>query len=190
VRPTTDRAREALFASLGATVEGVAVLDLYAGSGALAIEALSRGAAVAVLVEQHRAAAESCRQNLETTRLVSRGRVHATPVATFLRRGPVAEAPFGLVLCDPPYETPAAEVGTVLDLLIAQAWLAPDAAVVVERRAGGSRAGRGDAGRPDPRTCGWPDGWNVRWERRYGDTLLFALAAPRARPDANAGVGP
>lgn len=169
VRPTTDRAREALFSSLGATVEEVAVLDLFAGSGALAIEALSRGAAFAVLVEQDRTAADACRQNLETTHLTSRARVQATPVATFLERGPGLEAPFGLVVCDPPYSTPADQVAAVLAHLAEPGWLAPDAVVVVERQALG--------GPPEPEAW-WPAGWQVRWERRYGDTLLFALLAP------------
>jgi 16S rRNA (guanine966-N2)-methyltransferase len=176
-RPTTDRVREALFASLGDRVDGTSVLDLYAGSGALGIEALSRGAVGAVLVDRDRAAAQACARNLDTTRLAARARVEEAAVTTFLARGPGSEAPFALVLCDPPYEVPDEEVAGLLDTLAEPGWLTPDAVVVVERRAGGG-------------PVRWPAGWVVTWERRYGDTLVIALAAPRARPDANASVGP
>jgi len=161
-RPTTDRVREALFSALSNRVEDVAVLDLYAGSGALAIEALSRGAAAAVLVDRDRAAVEACRRNLETTKLTDRARVRSADVEVFLGAAPPPEAPFGLVFADPPYELGDAEVADTLARLRTPGWLTPDASVVLERAAGA---------RP-------PEiGWDVGWERKYGDTLVVILHA-------------
>ena len=155
-RPTTDRVREALFSALGAgRIEEAAVLDLYAGSGALAIEALSRGARVAVLVDQDRRAVEACRQNLEATELTERARVVALGVDVFLRTPP-AEAPFALVFVDPPYEMADDVLSTTLGPLQTPGWLSADGAVVVERAKGSSP----------------PTGWIVGWERTYGDTLV------------------
>src|SRR4051794_32309683 len=99
-RPTTDRVKESLFASLGDVLHGADVLDLFAGSGALAIEALSRGAARAVLVDRDRHAVEAIRANLTTTGFTDRARVHSGPVAQFLHRV-APEAPFDLVFLDP-----------------------------------------------------------------------------------------
>ncbi len=107
-RPTTERVREAVFASIGATARGVSVLDLYSGTGALAIEALSRGAARAVLVELDRGEAGVSRRNLEHTGFAASGRVVEGDVERFLDRPPPPEAPFGVVCCDAPYETPDA----------------------------------------------------------------------------------
>lgn len=165
VRPTADRVREALFAALGAeTVAGASVLDLYAGSGALAIEALSRGAGRALLVERDRAVAEVCRQNLESTGFAGVARVQVGAVPSVVAGAPPPEAPFGIVVCDPPYETPAAAVASVLESLLAPGWLAGGAVVVAES------AARSPAARPA--------GFEVFFERKYGDTLLTALIAP------------
>jgi 16S rRNA (guanine966-N2)-methyltransferase len=97
-RPTADRVREALFSMLG-DVSGARVLDLYAGSGALGIEALSRGAESAVFVERDRAALAALERNLEATG--ARGQVRRQDVARFLAR---SEGTFDLVFCDPPYD--------------------------------------------------------------------------------------
>lgn len=165
VRPTTDRVREALFSALGPTpVEGAVVLDLFAGSGALAIEALSRGATRAVLVDRDRDAEAACERNLATTGFAGRARVERTTVERFVRQRP-AEAPFDLVLCDPPYELPEEEVATVLRALHDPGWLTGDALVVVER--------------PSP-TWVVPEGWSTTWERRYGDTLVTIVHATDA----------
>jgi 16S rRNA (guanine966-N2)-methyltransferase len=175
IRPTTDRVREAVFASLGTRVADAAVLDLYAGSGAFAIEALSRGAARAVLVDADRAAAEICRENLVTTGLGARARVREQTVARFLASGPPPEAPFDLVGCDPPYDTPDVEVRSALTTLAALAspgWLALDVRVVVERAA----PGRSASGEGAPR---WPAPWRIVWERTYGGTLVHALEIVR-----------
>lgn len=159
-RPTTDRVREALFASLGDRVSGAAVLDLYAGSGALAIEALSRGADRAVLVDQDFDAVAVCRRNLASTRLESRARVVATRVESFLGRPAPSEAPFDLVCCDPPYDLADSEIVAVLDALARPGWIAANGIVVVERPKGAPVAA---------------ERWVVGWERNYGDTLVVLL---------------
>jgi 16S rRNA (guanine966-N2)-methyltransferase len=165
VRPTADRVREALFSALGSdTIEGASVLDLYAGSGALAIEALSRGASRALLVERDRAVADVCRQNLESTDFAGVARVQVGAVLSLVVGVPPPEAPFGIVLCDPPYETPEATVASVLESLLAPGWLAAAAVVVAE-----------SAARTPPAR---PAGFEVFFERKYGDTLVTALIAP------------
>jgi 16S rRNA (guanine966-N2)-methyltransferase len=152
-----------VFSSLG-DVTGASVLDLYAGSGALAIEALSRGAARALLVDSDRAATEACDANLVATRLAKRARVLRAPVMTVLRGRPPAEAPFDLVSCDPPYDAAAADVADMLDALVQPGWLLETARVVVERA----------AREPLPSLA---SPWTVAWERRYGDTLVVVLRA-------------
>lgn len=161
VRPTSDRVKESVFSALGPDrLVGARVLDLYAGSGALALEALSRGAAEAVLVERDQAAARAVRANIEGLGFGDRAVLRVSPVAAFLG-GPGPDAPFDLALLDPPYDTPAVEVEATLRRL-AEAWLAPGATLVVERAAGSS-------------PLQWPAGWGSTWERCYGDTLvLFA----------------
>jgi 16S rRNA (guanine966-N2)-methyltransferase len=163
VRPTTERVREALFSSLGGRVEGAAVLDLFAGSGAMALEALSRGAERAVLVDLGRAAAAACRANVEALGLAARARVVERAASVVVGAAPPGEAPFDLVFCDPPYETPGEEVAALLVALAAPGWLSADAAVVVERSSGEDGA------------VPWPDAWTVGWERRYGDTLVSVV---------------
>jgi 16S rRNA (guanine966-N2)-methyltransferase len=166
-RPTADRVKESLFAALGADrIADVEVLDCFAGSGALAIEALSRGARQAVLVDRDPQAVDAIRRNLRTTGLTERARVVRRGVTTFLRAG-AAEGggPVGLVFLDPPYDLPAAELGAVLALLDTGGWVGADGVVVVERPAA--------AGAPAV-----PDGWSVTWERTYGGTLVV-LTGPR-----------
>lgn len=159
VRPTTDRVKESFFAALGGRIEGARVLDLYAGSGALAIEALSRGAACAVLVERDPEAAAAIRANLDATGFADRARGERRSVAAFLAAPPPAEAPFDLVLLDPPYEVADDDLVSVLAALAGEGWTAPNATLVVER-AGTSRP-------PE-----LPAGWVSTWERCYGDTLV------------------
>ena len=162
VRPTAERVREAIFSSLGAQVVDASVLDLYAGSGALALEALSRGAARALLVDADRAAVDACRANLAATGLADRARVERRAVAALLARPAPTEAPFDLVLADPPYDATPDEVTTLLEGLAASAWLAPDARIVVETA----------ARRPAPEAG---SRYTVRSSRRYGDTLVTTL---------------
>jgi 16S rRNA (guanine966-N2)-methyltransferase len=163
-RPTTDRLKEALFAALGpGRLAGATVLDLYAGSGALAIEALSRGADRAVLVDRDAAARTAIRANVTALGLDDRARFQRSTVSAFLGR-PIPEAPFDVVFLDPPYETPAGEVGEVLSLLVAANALTAGATVVIERP---------KAGEPVP----IPLGWHIGKERSSGDTLLLVATA-------------
>src|SRR3954452_15038842 len=132
VRPTGDRAREGLFNSLATLVEldGGRGLDLYAGSGALGLEAMSRGAVEAVLVESGPRVLPVLRANVAAVGLPG-GRVVAGSVPA--RLAGRAPPPFDLVLAAPPYAPPAAEVQEVLRALVAGEWLAADAVLVVER---------------------------------------------------------
>ncbi|MFM7616479.1 MAG: 16S rRNA (guanine(966)-N(2))-methyltransferase RsmD [Actinomycetes bacterium] len=156
-RPTSDRVKESLFAALGARIDAANVLDLYAGSGALAIEALSRGATRAVAVDADAAAVAAIRTNVVRGHLEGRLRVHARPVAPYLS-GAAEDGPFDLVLMDPPYDTPDATIGAHLVALGAPGVLAEGACVVVERAADGAPT--------------MPTGWRVTWSRTYGDTLI------------------
>jgi len=160
IRPTSDRVKESLFAALGPErLTGARVLDLYAGTGALGLEALSRGAAEALFVERDAAAARAIRANIETLGFGDRAVVRAAAVAAVLAGPPPGDG-FDLALLDPPYHTPPADLEAVLHRLADGSWMAPGATVVVER-AGGSAA------------LGWPAGWGSTWERCYGDTLLL-----------------
>lgn len=147
VRPTSDRAREALFSMLG-DVAGLAVLDLYAGTGALAIEALSRGAATAVLVDVR---PEVARANVEALGLSDRATVVAADALEFLG---AESRRFDLILCDPPYRL-AARLGPDLDQLLLPC-LRPGGRIVAESSA------------RDPLDL---DLEPVR-ERRYGEALV------------------
>jgi 16S rRNA (guanine966-N2)-methyltransferase len=148
-RPTSDRAREGLFSALG-SLEGLRVLDLYAGSGALGLEALSRGAAHATLVESDPAALRALRANVAALAL-SEARVVADRVERFLDGRPQR---YDVALADPPY---ALDVGPVLLALLA--WVGPDGVAVVERA---TRSG-----------SPWPSGWAAIKERRYGEATLW-----------------
>lgn len=161
-RPTAERVREALFAILG-PLAGEEALDLFAGSGALGLEALSRGARRALFVESDRRAAATLRRNIEALGLGVRAEVRAASAATVLARP--APAPFDLVLADPPYDVPDVEVAGWLVAAEAGGWLADRATVVLERpvRRGARRDGAG---------FGWPDPLCGLRERRYGDTVL------------------
>ena len=99
-RPATDRLRESIFGTLGERLEGADALDLFAGSGALGIEALSRGAARATFVERDPGAIAAIRRNVESTGLADRATIARGDVATYLR---LATATFAVVFCDPPY---------------------------------------------------------------------------------------
>ena len=133
VRPVSDMAREGLFSSLGGAVVGARVLDLYAGTGAMAIEALSRGAEHAVLVERDRSALRTIRDNLGRSKLTDLAEVVADDVTRFVTRDGNRRSRFDLVLADPPYETPVEEVEGVLAAL-AGGWLAAEVFRVVLTR--------------------------------------------------------
>jgi 16S rRNA (guanine966-N2)-methyltransferase len=131
VRPSGARLRESAFGILAhrGAIEGARVLDLFAGTGALGIEALSRGAAELVAVEQDRDVARILRENLEHTGLAARARIVVAPVAAALERLP-ADEPFDVVLVDPPYRSGLAEVA--LEALVARCLVAPHGRVLVE----------------------------------------------------------
>ncbi|WP_144765565.1 RsmD family RNA methyltransferase [Curtobacterium sp. 9128] len=159
-RPTSDRVREALFSSLEARglVDDAAVADLYAGTGALGLEAASRGAVEVALVDRAAAAATACRENAKAVQRRVPGvrvDVHAQPALGFLR-GTVRT--FDLVFIDPPYEVTETEIAEVLDALVPR--LTPDAVVVVERS---KRS-------PEPT---WPAGLAPFSKRSYGETVAW-----------------
>ena len=163
-RPTSDRVREALFSALEArdALSRARVMDLYAGSGALGLEAASRGAASVLLVESDRAAAAVARRNVAALGIPGTTVRHAT-VARTLAAPP--STPCTLVFSDPPYDLAEEALAGDLALLAEHGWLAPDALVVVERS---SRS-------PEPR---WPADWEPEGERRYGETKVW-FAGPR-----------
>ncbi|MDN5916680.1 MAG: 16S rRNA (guanine(966)-N(2))-methyltransferase RsmD [Pseudonocardia sp.] len=156
-RPTSDRVREALFSALAHDpgLEGAVVLDVCAGSGALGLEALSRGAVDAVFVESDRRAALVLRRNVAEVGLG--GRVLTGQAASVLGRP--AEQAFDVVLVDPPYAVPDAEIAGWLADAAAGGWLADGAVVVVERAR---------STEPFP----WPEPLHEVRDRRYGDTVL------------------
>jgi 16S rRNA (guanine966-N2)-methyltransferase len=160
-RPTADRVREALFSALDtmAGLAGARVADLYAGSGAVGLEALSRGAAYALLVESDARAAKVARDNIATLRVGSQVRLLTQRVAQAVA-GPPDGGPFDVVFADPPYAVPDEDLVTVQQGLLAHDWLTPDAVVVVER---GSRGA--------PLT--WVNGLTAERSRRYGETTLW-----------------
>jgi 16S rRNA (guanine966-N2)-methyltransferase len=171
-RPTSDRAREGLFATVTAVhgpLSGAGVLDLYAGSGAIGLEALSRGAGRVVLVESDPAAARVIRANIAVVGLPGAHLVTGR-VATVLGRGPLAgpafDGPaFDVVLADPPYAAGEQEITQMLTALQALGWLAGGALVAVERA---SRSG----------PVAWPAGYAADRSRRYGEaTFWYGLAA-------------
>jgi 16S rRNA (guanine966-N2)-methyltransferase len=162
-RPTSDRVRESLFASLETVIDldGAHVLDLYAGSGALGLEARSRGAAEVILVDRAPAVARVIAENIAGVGL-SGVRCDRADVRGFLR-GPAR--PQDVVFLDPPYDMPTGEVEEVLRML-GDGWLASGAVVVVERGEPGLQ---------------WPDGFTDEWGRSFGGTHV--LRAVWYRPD-------
>jgi len=158
VRPSGDRLKEALFATLGDRIESKTVLDLFAGSGALGIEALSRGAAHATFVESYNEAAAMIRANLQATGLGDRATVVRSTAEQFLSS--LAESPFDVVFMDPPYATGVPS--RLLDAMGARGFVHENSLVVVEM------SSRAEKGLP-------PSGYLVADERRYGDSTLLYL---------------
>lgn len=174
-RPTTDRVREALFSALASwagtsagpaddSLAGLAFCDLYAGSGAVGLEAASRGAAPVLLVEADKRTAGTTSRNVSALGLAAR--VLSMRVEQVVRQP--AERAYDVVFADPPYDVPAATVAAVLEAVVTQGWVAPDGLVVVERS------------RRTPEVD-WPAGFGDGWSRRYGETVLFF--GPADRPD-------
>lgn len=158
-RPTSDRVREALFSAVESwcgSLSGLRFLDLYAGSGAVGLEARSRGAGVVTLVEHDKHTAGLIGQNVKALGFNHVEVLNADVTTTLLRTPP---APYDVVFLDPPYPTPNAEIERALGALVGHDWLSPEALVVVERSA-----------RDDPPA--WPDGLAGSRDRKYGETLL------------------
>lgn len=164
-RPTAARVREALFGHLEASVlengfDGRSVLDLFAGSGALAFEALSRGAADATLLDGSRAATDVQRQNAELLGVASRTRCITATLPAGLKRV-VETRPVSLVFCDPPYDL---DVSAMLGELAVASWLHPRAVLVYESRARDHRS--------------LPGSWELLSRRLYGETAVLVGGLP------------
>ena len=163
-RPTSDRVREALFSTLDSrlgSLTGLRVLDLYAGSGAVGLEAMSRGAGVVTAVESDRRTARLVGQNVQA--LGFRGvEVLAHPVTRVLGQHP--RAPYDVVFADPPYALENAEVEQVMALLVAHEWLATGSVLVLERSARSVEPA-------------WPEGLVRERSKEYGETVLWYVRA-------------
>lgn len=172
-RPTSDRVREALFSALASwsgtaaapveeSLDGLAVLDLYAGSGAVGLEAASRGAGPVLLVESDARTAAVARRNVADLGLAASVRTSA--VETLARAA--ADRAYDVVFADPPYALGAERLDAVVADLLTQGWVAPDGLLVLERS---SRT-------PVP---AWPGAVGDSWTRGYGETVLhFASVGP------------
>lgn len=176
-RPTSDRVREALFSSVESwcgSLSGLRFLDLYAGSGAVGLEAWSRGAGVVTLVESDRRTAALIAANARSLGF-ARADVHPASVASTLGRRP--SAPYDVVFCDPPYPLEDAAVAADLRALVEHGWLVPGALVVVER----------SVRSPEPT---WPDGIEPDRRKAYGETVLWYGRAADAACEPDGSDGP
>jgi len=170
-RPTSDRVREALFSALQSmlgSLEGLRFLDLYAGSGAVGLEAWSRGAAAVTFVEQDRRTAGLIRTNARRLGFTD-ATVVAAPVRRILEEGPRPPATYDVAFLDPPYVTGGSSLAEDVLALAGHGWLADEAVVVVERSA-----------RAEP--LHWAPGYTPDRVRTYGETVLLT-----ARWDGGAG---
>jgi 16S rRNA (guanine966-N2)-methyltransferase len=174
-RPTTDRVREALFSALEAqlgSLTGLRFLDLYAGSGAVGLEAMSRGAGVVTSVESDRRTARMVQDNA-TTLGFPKLEVVAQPVARLL--GQLPRAPYDVVFADPPYPMDNAELEKMLALLVDHQWVAGGSLLVVERSARSVEPA-------------WPEGLVRERTKEYGETVLWYLRA--GSPGGADGIDP
>jgi 16S rRNA (guanine966-N2)-methyltransferase len=165
-RPTTDRVREALFSAIAAwagtaaapvekSLDGLAFCDLYSGSGAVGLEASSRGASRVLLVEREPRMAQLSRRNAEGLGLDVE--IVVSPVEQLLRKLPAQ--PFDIVFADPPYELDTPTISAQIERLISNAWVGEGSLIVVERS------------RRSPKLV-WPDVAAKHWTRAYGETIL------------------
>jgi 16S rRNA (guanine966-N2)-methyltransferase len=166
-RPTSDRAREGLFSTwqslLGGPLDGERVLDLYAGSGAVGLEALSRGAGHTLLVEADARAARTVRENVKALGLPG-AEVRSGKAEQVIRTSPPAQ-PYDIVFLDPPYAVSDGDLREILLTLRSQGWLAQEALVTVERSTRGGE-------------FRWPEGFEALRARRYGEgTFWYGRAA-------------
>lgn len=160
-RPTSDRAREGIFSTLDSLhgIEGARVIDLYAGSGAVGLEALSRGAAHALLVEADARAARTIKANVRDLGFDA-ARVVVDRVERLLAKPGEGGEPYDIVFADPPYAVTDEEVTRVLESLRDNGWLAPGALVAVERESRG-------------KDLVWPPGYEEERVRRYGEAAVW-----------------
>jgi 16S rRNA (guanine(966)-N(2))-methyltransferase RsmD len=159
-RPTSDRVREAMFSTLTSmtNLAHARIADLYAGSGALGLEALSRGAAHVLLVEANARAGRTARENVAALGAADRVRVLVDRVERVLATAP--DAPYDVIVADPPYALPDPAVDEMLASLVGNGWLAEEAVVVVERSTRGT-------------PVAWVPGITAEDRRRYGETTLW-----------------
>jgi 16S rRNA (guanine966-N2)-methyltransferase len=184
VRPTMDQVRAAIFSSLAARIAGARVLDLFAGSGGVGIEALSRGARTVTFVERDRAAADCIRRNLEKTKLLAGGSVVCLDAFAFLDRRTGPDGAFDLIFADPPYTSAAQPVDFARQLTgsaALQAALAPSGLFVLEKS-------------PRHELTLNTMRWNIVRQKRYGSTevvFLESLSGINFRAeDTSQGGGP
>ncbi|NNU15535.1 16S rRNA (guanine(966)-N(2))-methyltransferase RsmD [Parvularcula sp. ZS-1/3] len=167
-RPTTDRTRESLFNILahreGLELEGARVLDLFAGSGALGFEAISRGASFCLFVDTDASARGAIRDNVEALQLFGRTRIHRRPADALGAKPAGVGAPFDLCLMDPPYNKGL--IDKALAVLSEGGWMAPGALIVAEHARG--------------ETFETPEGRMLEETRAFGDTEMSFLNVPPA----------
>lgn len=166
-RPTSDRAREGLFSTwqslLGGPLDGERVLDLYAGSGAVGLEAASRGAGHVLLVETEARALRTLRENVKALQLPGT-EVRSGKAEQIVRTAPSGR-PYDIVFLDPPYAVPDTDVREILLTLRSEGWIEEDALVTVERSTRGGQ-------------FAWPSGFEAIRTRRYGEgTFWYGRAA-------------
>ena len=158
-RPMTDRMKESVFSAIG-DFDGVSVLDLYAGSGSLGLEALSRGAAQAIFVENSREAIIKLNENIEATDLADRAKVEWAEVGPILKRGAIDRV--DLIFLDPPYSTPPDSVLADLEALVMGGFLSDQGRIVLHR--------------PTKERKLKPLGLKLLWEREYGQSAIYIWA--------------
>jgi 16S rRNA (guanine966-N2)-methyltransferase len=173
-RPTTDRVREALFSAIAVwagtadaaaaeSLRGLAVADLFAGSGAVGLEAASRGADPVLLVESSARTGAVAGRNIDDLGLGAVVSCRADRVERIVRARPTRT--YDVVFLDPPYALPAGDLAAIITDLVANGWVAPDGLIVVER----SRRAA---------TLRWPPAFEEGWRRDYGETtLIFGVPA-------------
>ena len=161
LRPTAARVRGAIFDRLGGSIDGARILDLFAGSGALSFEAISRGAKAALLVERSAKVVRHLVRQIEAFEVQDRVSVRQADAVRFL--GTTPDAPFDLVLVDPPFATP--EIIEPLARSLCEGWMAEDAILVCER----------ERVRGQSVPIQWPEGLMIEAERIYGQAVVEFL---------------
>jgi 16S rRNA (guanine966-N2)-methyltransferase len=158
-RPMRDFVREAVFSMLGDRIEGSRVLDLFAGSGSLGLEALSRGAEEAVFVDSGREPGRIIKENLDMLGMSDRGRVVRAETLDYLRKARLRERPFNLIFIDPPFRIDLNYRQEILKRLTEGGFLAPSAVVIIEAPLRSSPPGS-------------PEGLHFRERRKYGEAAV------------------